>query len=108
MSATTAHPCPCLHHAWYVIICRPHSMHTVDNKASKIPNLRVHIAPVGYEIDRIILPAREMRADKVVLLVHDKPNEDRAVQFYEKISLALEESGVEVTKEYHDRLICSR
>ena len=79
-------------------------MHTVDTKASKIPNLRVHIAPVGYEIDRIILPAREMRADKVVLLVHDKPNEDRAVQFYEKISLALEESGVEVTKEYHDRL----
>jgi len=31
-----------------------------------ITKLRIHIAPVGFEIDRIVLPAREMRADKDV------------------------------------------
>ena len=27
--------------------------------------LRIHIAPVGFEIDRIVIPAKKMRADKV-------------------------------------------
>ena len=51
----------------------------------EIANLRVHIAPVGYEIDRIVLPAKKMRADKVILLVHENPSEDKAIKFYQKI-----------------------
>ena len=36
-----------------------------------IVNLRVHIAPVGFEVDRIIIPAVRMKADKVWLIAHD-------------------------------------
>ena len=70
----------------------------------KIPNLRVHIAPVGYEIDRIVLPAKRLRADKVILLVHENPGEDKAGKFYEKISDQLEKLNIEVSKEPHNRV----
>ena len=69
----------------------------------EIPNLRVHIAPVGYEVDRIVMPAKKMRADKVILLVHDKPNEDKATKFYQKISEQLKKLNIESTIEYHNR-----
>ena len=78
-------------------------MHTIDTIMPEISNLRIHIAPVGYEIDRIVLPAKQMRADKVWLLVHDNPNVDKAVPFYEKISKQLEKNNIEVIKEYHNR-----
>ena len=68
-----------------------------------IPNLRVHIAPVGYEIDRIVLPAKRLRADRVILLVHENPSEDKATKFYEKISEQLEKLNIEVVIEYHNR-----
>lgn len=69
----------------------------------EIANLRVHIAPVGYEIDRIVLPAKKMRADKVILLVHENPSEDKAIKFYQKISDMLEKLNIEVKIEYHKR-----
>ena len=78
-------------------------MHTMDTITPEISNLRVHIAPVGYEIDRIVLPAKNLRADKVILLVHENTSQDKAVKFYEKISSQLEKQNIEVTKEYHDR-----
>ena len=70
----------------------------------EIPNLRVHIAPVGDEIDRIVLPAKKLRADKVILLVHENRSEDKATKFYEKISEQLEKLNIEVSTEYHNRL----
>jgi hypothetical protein len=69
----------------------------------EIPNLRVHIAPVGYEIDRIVMPAKKMRADKVILLVHENPTQDKATKFYQKISEQLEKLNIECTIEYHNR-----
>jgi len=32
---------------------------------------RVHVTPVGYENDRVVLPAERLRADRVVLLPHE-------------------------------------
>jgi len=78
-------------------------MHTIHTIMPEIPNLRVHIAPVGYEIDRIVLPAKKLRADRVILLVHDNPSQDKAVTFYEKISDQLKKQNIEVVKEYHKR-----
>ena len=43
---------------------------------NNIANLRVHIAPVGFEVDRVVIPAKNMRADKVWLLIHDNPSEE--------------------------------
>jgi hypothetical protein len=45
---------------------------------------RVHLIPVGYENDRIVLPAERLRADRVVLLEYedetDHPSYARAVR----------------------------
>ena len=58
--------------------------------------LRVHIAPVGFEIDRILIPAKKMRADKVWLIGHSNLSEDKARPFLDKIRKALEKNNIEV------------
>ena len=47
---------------------------------------RIHIAPVGFEIDRIVLPAIEYNADKVYLLVHNNKAEDKAGAYVTRIT----------------------
>ena len=42
-------------------------MDTVHTMESML-NLRVHIAAVGFEIDRVVIPAVKMKADLVYLL----------------------------------------
>ncbi len=79
-------------------------MHTVDTIMAKIAKLRVHIAPVGYEIDRIVLPAKQERADKVWLLVHENKSDDKAVPFVSKITKQLEKLRIEVVEESHNRV----
>ena len=58
--------------------------------------LRVHIAPVGFEIDRILIPAKKMRADKVWLIGHSNLSEDKARPFLDKIRKALEKNNIDV------------
>lgn len=67
-------------------------------------NLRVHIAPVGFEIDRVVIPAKRMKADMVWLLIHENPSEDKAGPFIEKIQKQLKKTNIKVGIEYHDRL----
>lgn len=64
-------------------------------------NLRIHVAPIGFEIDRIVIPAIERRADKVWLLV-DK-NEKKAISFIKEVEGRLGEKNIEVARETHDR-----
>ena len=70
---------------------------------AKIAKLRVHIAPVGYEIDRIVLSAKQERADRVWLLLHENKSDDKAGPFVTKITTQLEKSHIEIKEEYHDR-----
>ena len=65
--------------------------------------LRVHIAPVGFEIDRIVIPARKMRADKVWLIAHSNLSHDKARPFLEKIRKTLEKRDIEVKEINADR-----
>ena len=67
-------------------------------------NFRIHVAPIGYEIDRVILPAKERRADKMYLMVHNNKSEDKALQFIETIKKRLTEMKIEYEVEDHDRL----
>ncbi len=78
-------------------------MHTVHTIMTKIAKLRVHIAPVGYEIDRIVLPAKQERADKVWLLVHENKSDDKAIPFVSKITKQLGKLRIDVIQESHDR-----
>jgi hypothetical protein len=68
-----------------------------------IANLRVHIAPVGFEIDRIAIAAKQMRADRVWLLMHGDPSKDRAQGYMEKIRSQLKKEKIDVHIEYTDR-----
>ena len=79
-------------------------MHTLDTIMPSITNLRVHIAPVGFEVDRIVIPVEQMRADKVWLLVHENPAEDKARPFIERVEKKLKKSKIQVLKEHHNRL----
>ena len=69
-----------------------------------LANLRIHIAPIGFEIDRVVIPAIQMKADKVWLLVHDKPGIDKAAPYIEKIQKQLHKEKIKTEKEYHNRL----
>ena len=72
-----------------------HTMNTI--------RLRVHIAPVGFEIDRIIVPAINMRADKVWLIGHSNLSEDKARPFLEKIRKTLAKKNIQVKEVTADR-----
>ena len=60
-------------------------MHTEHTIMSNLAKLRVHIVPLGFEIDRIVLPAEEMKADKIWLLRHDNPSQDKSKSYSDKI-----------------------
>jgi len=79
-------------------------MHTIDTMKD-IVNLRIHIAPVGFEIDRIIIPAVRMKADKVWLVTHDAIAEDKASKYRQKIEKELEEKGIKTEIAYANRLL---
>ena len=64
-------------------------MHTVDTM-KEIVNLRVHIAPVAFEVDRIVISAVKMKADKVWLIAHDNATGDKSLKYRQKIEKALE------------------
>ena len=79
-------------------------MDTLDTIMANLANLRVHIAPVGFEIDRIVIPAKKMKADKVWLMIHENPSEDKARPFTEKIQNILKKEKIKVELERHNRL----
>src|ERR1043165_3961407 len=65
--------------------------------------LRVHIAPVGFEVDRIVLPASNMRANRVWLIIHSDSIDDAGQPFSKLISERLEKDQIEFKMEYADR-----
>jgi hypothetical protein len=46
---------------------------------------RVHIAPVGFEIDRVVMPVIEMEADKVWLMAERDPTRDQGRSYLEQV-----------------------
>ena len=63
---------------------------------SNLAKLRVHIVPLGFEIDRIILPAQQMKADKIWLLIHDNPAQDKAKSYSDKIIKEFKKNKIQV------------
>jgi len=56
---------------------------------SSIFKLRVHIAPVGFEIDRVIKPLVELKADKVWLIIEENIEQGDANYHYQEIKKEL-------------------
>ena len=59
---------------------------------------RIHIAPVGFEVDRIVMPAIDTKADKVYLLVHNNKTEDKAGPYIERVIKELKANKIESQK----------
>ena len=70
---------------------------------SNLAKLRVHIVPLGFEIDRIILPAQQMKADKIWLLKHDNPGQDKAKSYSDVILKDLKKNKIQVEFAEADR-----
>lgn len=79
-------------------------MHTVDTVMTNLATFRVHIAPLGFEIDRITIPLKQTKADKLWLLAHDNRSSDLSGPYLEKIKKECKKLGVEVKVAYSDRL----
>jgi len=77
-------------------------MHTIHTMKSMI-NQRIHIAPVGFEIDRIVLPAVEMKADLVYLVVHDNLSTDKAQKYHTEIQKQLKKQKIKTETVYANR-----
>lgn len=76
----------------------------MDTIIPELESLRVHIAPVGFEIDRVVIPAKRLKADKVWLLIHDNPAEDKAAPFVKKIKSELKKSKIKSATISSDRM----
>src|SRR2546426_441445 len=72
-------------------------------RTSNSPLLRVHVAAVGFEVDRIVMPAIRMKADRVWLLAHSRPGEDKGILFRESIEDHLKRSNIECIQMLADR-----
>ena len=59
---------------------------------------RIHIAPVGFEVDRIVMPAIDTKADKVYLLVHNNKTEDKAGPYIERVIKELKANKIQAEK----------
>ena len=79
-------------------------MHTVHTIMPSLTKLRVHIAPVGFEVDRIVISAKKMSADKVWLLVHDNPSEDKAISYLNKVQTILKKAKIKTQVQHANRL----
>ncbi|HSG83350.1 MAG TPA: DUF6293 family protein [Nitrosopumilus sp.] len=71
---------------------------------TNLATFRVHIAPLGFEVDRITIPLKQTKADKLWLLSHDNRSTDLSAPYLEKIKKECKKLGVEVKIAYSDRL----
>jgi|APSaa5957512535_1039671.scaffolds.fasta_scaffold60616_2 hypothetical protein len=63
---------------------------------SKYARLRIHIAPLGFETDRIVLPAVEMKADTVWILIHNDDKQKDAKSYLDDIKIELKKERIEL------------
>lgn len=63
-----------------------------NRRSPHVPE-RVHIVPIGYEEDRVVLPLLEMKAERVILLANN-PSQDKAAKFRERVVERLDASDI--------------
>ena len=72
---------------------------------AKLYSKRIQIAPVGFEIDRVVIPAKKEKAEKVYLLVHKNITEENYSvhkKYYTEIQKKLEAARIETELVYCD------
>ena len=56
---------------------------------------RIQIAPVGFEVDRVVLPAIREKAERVYLMVHNNRSEDKATKYAAAIQKKLKAANID-------------
>ena len=79
-------------------------MHTVHTKMTNLATFRIHIAPLGFEVDRIVIPLKQTKADKIWLLVHDNASEDKSLPYQKNLEAHFKRNKVTVEIARIDRL----
>ena len=74
------------------------------NTVNSLQILRVHVAPVGFEVDRIVLPAIKMKADRVWLIIHSEPHVDKGGRFVKLIQAKLKDARIDCLQAQADRI----
>ena len=72
---------------------------------AKLYSRRIQIAPVGFEVDRVVIPAKKEKAEKVYLLVHKNITEENYSvhkKYYTEIQKKLEAARIETELVYCD------
>ncbi len=69
---------------------------------TKLYSKRIQIAPVGFEIDRVVIPAKKEKAEKVYLMVHRNRTEDKATKYAAEIQKKLKAAKIETELVYCD------
>lgn len=64
-----------------------------------LKKLRVHIAPIGFEVDRVVLPLLQLKADRVWLVSEKDKRLDEAKPYLTKIKKQLKMHSIEVQEE---------
>jgi hypothetical protein len=77
---------------------------TMHNTVNSLQILRVHVAPVGFEVDRIVLPAIRMKADRVWLIIHNEPHADKGGKFVKLIQAKLKDARIDCLQSHADRI----
>jgi hypothetical protein len=75
-----------------------------NNNIDSLQIYRVHVAPVGFEVDRIVLPAIKMKADRVWLLIHNQPHADKGNKFVKLIQAKLKDVRIDCLEAEADRI----
>jgi hypothetical protein len=68
-----------------------------------IANMRIMIAPVGFEVDRVVVPAIQNRVDKVFLIMHNNKSGDKAASFFKRIVDELKKNNIKSEEVQADR-----
>jgi hypothetical protein len=63
---------------------------------------RIQIAPVGFEVDRVVLPAIREKAERVYLMVHNNRSEDKATKYAAAIQKKLKAANIDTKIVYCD------
>ena len=63
---------------------------------------RIQIAPVGFEVDRVVIPAIKEKAEKVYLMVHKDRSKDKATKYAAAIQRKLKAKNIETELVYCD------
>jgi len=63
---------------------------------TKLTKLRIHVCPIGYEIDRIAKAAKLLRAERVWLIIEKNPSKEKATKYINKVESLLKENKIEV------------